>query len=213
MANTGKSYDTNTVSRFRNAIAKAVREQKILPKILVIVPDDDLIKFMLRNGISTSKPMERILCWLMSQIDRILSTHKEFLPIKSKRPKEPMIIWVAPPYNVNFHDNILRQAFCKALERCAVSHDGTHTLQLKKIWNENETTLFLREDKKYTSRGYKTYWYTVDKAIKYANTLLLKKEERKRKPMPETESDRSHHHFHNHDRFHWNREPRHDRRQ
>ena len=39
------SYDVNTISRFRNCFVGAIKDQAILPKYVVIVPDNNIIKF------------------------------------------------------------------------------------------------------------------------------------------------------------------------
>ena len=41
----GASIDKNTVSRFSNNFVGAIADQKIFPKIIVIVPDNDILKY------------------------------------------------------------------------------------------------------------------------------------------------------------------------
>ena len=46
MNKTSASLDENTISRFRNCLVGAILDQKVLPKIIVIVPDDNIIAYM-----------------------------------------------------------------------------------------------------------------------------------------------------------------------
>ena len=177
MNNIDLSYDVNTVSRFRNGLVGAIRDHKTFPKFVVIVPDNDIIKYIKGHHATSSAAMERILKWLMSQMDRLIATQREYLPLKAR--SYPTMIWIAPPSHRNFCNNELRKNFTRALEKCASYHNKTFALHLKKSWEENDSALFNADDNRLTVAGYKSYWSGVDKALKFANTLLLKKEERK----------------------------------
>ena len=77
--------------------------------------------------------------------------------------------------------------------------------------------LFSADSKKFTSTGYKTYWNAVDKSVKFADTLLAKKEymnqQKKSKEMQKSSSlsfprdkRRSSHNSERVDRFHWKKQ-------
>ena len=90
-------------------------------------------------------------------------------------------------------------------------HDNTYSLELKKIWDPNDPTLFCKIDRKYTAQGYTAYWEAVDKAVKYAETLLFKKEAKKmanKKAMLAKSSIRTSKKTlttYRDDKFHWHR--------
>ena len=90
--------------------------------------------------------------------------------------------------------------FGRALENEAEYHALTYALALKKGWDFNDTSLFNKEDKKFTSDGYISYWNAVDKTIWFCDTLLMKKEMRK-KEKQNKEKDA---HMHR-DKYHWSR--------
>ena len=48
------SMDQNIISRIRNKFAKTVSDEKILPKLVVIVPDDDLIRCIHKSRVRTN---------------------------------------------------------------------------------------------------------------------------------------------------------------
>ena len=64
-------------------------------------------------------------------------------------------------------------------------HINTYSLELKKVWDESDSSLYASKDKKLTANDYLTYWEAVDRSIKYANTLLMKKEEQKQQKKHE----------------------------
>ena len=45
MNNTDLSYNENAISRFHNNFIGAITDQKIFPKVVVIVPDNDIIRY------------------------------------------------------------------------------------------------------------------------------------------------------------------------
>ena len=66
-----QSYDINVVSRFHNGLVGAIRDHKILPNFVVIVPDNDIIKYVKHVNPEITAGSEsaylRIIKWLMMQ--------------------------------------------------------------------------------------------------------------------------------------------------
>ena len=61
MNNTLKSYENNIVSRIHNGVVAAIREQPILPKYIVMVPDDNVLSYAGKKGASSQEAFERII--------------------------------------------------------------------------------------------------------------------------------------------------------
>ena len=221
-----QSYDTNTISRIRNYLVGAKKDQKILPKFIVLVIDDNIIKYLRHKGGKevNDSPMqgyEWLLRWLMTQFERLIAVQKEYLADKCRKPHQPVFLWIEPPTHASFRstDNFHRLEFSKAMQKAVSFHADMYSLQLKKVWDPNDPTLYNSEDKKPTAQGYITYWASVDEAIKFTNTLLLKKEDDKQRKQKHHEfpntgvrsnsslharNPRDHHHIS--DRFHWHHE-------
>ena len=65
-----------------------------------------------------------------------------------------------------------------------------------------DKALFNASDNKFTTKGFTAYWEAVDKVVKFADTLLLKKEAHKKaKSSPKTGMQR----HSSRDHFHWSR--------
>ena len=133
-----QSYDLNTVGRIHNGLVGAIRDKIILPKFIVLVIDNDVIRYVRHKNLEITQgsesAYERILKWLMCQYDRLIKTQKDdYLPKKAKKnPIEPMFIWIIPPTNCNFKDNPERRLFGRALEKAVAFHEHTFALELKK---------------------------------------------------------------------------------
>ena len=182
MNNKDLSYNNNVVSRFRNNFVGAITNQKVFPKIVVIVPDNDIIKyFWYKNEEDVLAGYTRIIKWLMCQYDRMVATQKEFLPIKCKNNFQPQFVWIQPPLHdyIRMKENMLRKLFSKALNSVASLHNHTTCCELKKVWDPQDRSLYNRDERCFTSDGLIAYWQAVDKTVKYFDTLLLKKKLKK----------------------------------
>ena len=206
------SLNSNVISCIRNNFIGALSAQPTLPKFVVVVPDNDIIKYFLyKDEHDMQERYARLLKWLMCQYDRMVSSQKEYLTPKSKRANEPYFVWIKPPMHESIHSKELRlrEMFKKALDNCTSMHQNTFALQLKKMWDPSDKLLYNREERRFTANGLILYWQAVDKTVKYANTLLLKKKHQKTTPNDTPHHQR--HSFHDNDKYHW-RKPSHTHR-
>ena len=175
------SLDTNAVSRIRNLLVGAIHMQVQLPKLIVVVPDNDIIEYIDYRKYGAAEVYAKFLDWIMTQQERLIASQKEYLPLKARQLNYPQIIWIEPPLHDNFDNNTQRAIFGNILSNTAQFYDGVSVLQLKKIWDEKDTKLFVKENKRFTADGMKKYWEAVDKTVKYADTIGLQKQARLQK--------------------------------
>lgn len=145
-----QSYDKNTLSRLRNSLLRAIKEKVRLPKIIVVVMDNDLIKFIRRNTekhldtMAAAYIFEQLMKWLMAQYTRLIASQKEYLPKKVRPASGPTFVWIEPPIHDLFGDNKYHLLFGKAISRAAMYHDNNYSLQLKKVWDPADPTLYCK---------------------------------------------------------------------
>ena len=177
---------------------KAVTDDPLIPKIIVVVMDDDIIKLFHDYQEGLSKGMGRVIDNIMIGFDRTIACHKDYLDDKSKKENYPLFLWIQAPRHKSFSNNAERIKFNKCLDRMSSYHANTRSLQLKKIWDAEDSTLFVKESRRFTAKGLDAYWEAVDKTIKYCDTLLMKKmnNKKKNKGSAGIVSVKS-------DRFHW----------
>ena len=172
-----KSLDQNAVSRLRNLMIGAISDYPLLPKLIVIVPDEDILLFIIKTGdrklLHTNTVV--VLKWLMREYDRIIAAHQEKLPSKAKKAHYPFFVWITAPTHDNFDNNLDRVKFNKALQEVGNLYPNVAVLELKKIWDPQDTTLFIKESNRFTATGIQTYWEAVDRTVKYADTTVVKK--------------------------------------
>ena len=105
--------------------------------------------------------------YLLEQFHRDVVAYKEKLPTKAKREYIPHILWIAPPVHKYFYNNEQRTRFARVLESLVQKYPEMACLQLKKVWNEQEGGLYLKDQSRFTDRGLSTYWLSVDAALNF----------------------------------------------
>ena len=175
------------ISRLGNLLIQAAcpsnsNNTKILPlpKIIVVVPDDDIIKTLQDCMKKVSNALSRLVNFVMMEHSRAIASFKEFLPVKSLRNGYPNILWIQAPLHDNFNNNNMRFKFNKCLEDTAKLHANVTTLKLKKSWDEHDNELYLMDSRHFTTRGLISYWESVDHTIRYFDSILLKKQNKER---------------------------------
>ena len=150
-----------------------------LPKIIVMVMDDDLLCLFkdVQDGV-TAQPMSRILNHIMTEHECSIAVFKEFLPAKSVMDGYPHILWIQAPLHDKFANNGDRIIFNRCLEETIKLHGGVSCLALKKVWNPQNVNLFVESCNRFTNDGFHDYWEAVDHTVRFCDSILLKKLEK-----------------------------------
>ena len=176
MSNKNNSLDQNMVSRYRNLLVGILAEQIILPKLLVVVPDDDLITYVNHQTAGLTKILDRVINWLMKEYSHIIDAQKDYLPVKAKRNHLLQIVWIEAPHHDNFMDidNEMRAKFNACLRTIGKLYDNVSVLELKKIWDPTDSNLFLKDAYRFTADGMKAYWKAVDHMMQFCDSTIMK---------------------------------------
>ena len=166
------SLNTNMVCRVRNHLIQMIKEYVLLPKAIVLILDDDLIRFVEYEGNDVIVTYKKILSWLMKEVHRLILSYKDLMPNKARRYKYPAVLWIAPPMNINFFNNDLRKDFIIALDDVVATYPEMWALQLKKVWEPDNRNYYNDESNRYTATGLSTYWRAVDSTFKFWDTNL-----------------------------------------
>ena len=170
------SSNLSMLGRLKNALAAAIMENALLPKMIIVVPDDDIIKIVSSDvKCGLSRCLGRLIDNVMTSFDRSIESIKEHLESKCMREDYPYFMWIQAPLHDGFANNDERVKFNKQMERMAKFHHNTVALQLKKVWKRNDSTLYVSEARRFTTCGYAVYWEAIDKTVKFCDTILIKK--------------------------------------
>ena len=180
---TSKEYGSHIRSllgRLRNNVFLAIKKFGTLPKIMVIITEDDFVKSTKRVDISLIENMyNKMLNWLMNEIRKLIAAYNDFLPKRCKR--NPHIMWVLPTEHINHSENEAsrRSIFAKCIMHITKLHTNHRGLDLKQIWDKEDSNLYIKESARITPIGTATYWRAVDRTIKFYDFIITKNEEKK----------------------------------
>ena len=89
-------------------------------------------------------------------------------------------MWIIPVEhnNLSSKNKELREKFSKALVSTAKLHNEVICLPLKQKWSKNESSLFDRATQDLTTAGSITIWESLDRTLKYADTIVDKNPDR-----------------------------------
>ena len=83
------SNDPNILSRLRNQLVKGYRINKILPKLIVVILEDDVIQAIghkhSRAKCTATPKYKKEVNWLLREFHRSIAVMKEYLPIRAKK--------------------------------------------------------------------------------------------------------------------------------
>ena len=128
----------STISRFGNLLKAATsvsmdKKQMPLPKIVVVVPENDIINCFKGKGEQNglTKAFGMVINYVMTEYERGVSSYKEKLCFKCKKDNYPQFLWIQLPYHDNFDDNDERLKFNRSIEDMCKHHTNVSSLELK----------------------------------------------------------------------------------
>ena len=197
------SDNPSVISRVSNLMAKAMtcrfdRKLMPLPKIIILVLDDDIIKCF-DDGSNLTREYGRVISYIMTEFNRSVASYKENLPTKCTRYNYPHFLWIQPPLHQDFKNNSERQKYNTCLNDLVKFHKNMSLLELKKIWSQNDPNLFLGDCQRFTSEGLFSYWEAVDWTARYCDSVVLKKNDLRKSQKMKVQSSKSD----QKDRFRW----------
>ena len=162
----------NPLSRVYNNLVSAMKKQATLPKLMVIVLEDDIIRYANYNDFGVTALYGRVIDYLASQIRQAVDVFKHrILPKKAIRHDWPQIVWIAPTQHENYHgsQNTLRKKFGAELDNQLRAQPYMHVINLSQLWRTNDQNLVDKFSHDMTPIGYATFWQDVDLVLRFAN--------------------------------------------
>ena len=173
-----KTKAQTVLGRMRNIMVSAINSCHKLPKWIVVVFEDDIIKRYNFKRNAADHDFYKQLKWLMNEHNRLIETFKDMLPIKSKKYNWPHFIWLEPVIHESFrnteYDDLVEQ-FIIAQKEVQKLHENLIILQFRQVWNQKEPGYFRRQDfGKMSKEGHRAFWMAFDKTIKFADTKVIR---------------------------------------
>ena len=162
----------NILNKLYNNLVRAINEEIIFPKIILMVIDCDLHKRINGSTNDVHMVITETIEYLFQQIHKLIMDCKTNLPEKATRFKYPTVLWVLPPDHANFNDNTKRNMVATVLQNEALKINEMRYIRLN-LWSftSNELVTETQTGYRFTSRGLARYWSSIDNAaIKWLET-------------------------------------------
>ena len=184
-----RCFTSNPLSTMRNvpvklvnAFIKAANQNQKLPRIVVFIPDWDLLKYVkvFNNGIR--QILTDVLGWILTQVSRAIQSKKD-MPSRHKQgaitSSEPKIIWAKM---INRHTEfdkclLVRTCFNNILEQLLSDRKNHFILDVTHAMDDPS---FLSPCNRLNDEGMAKYWHEVDRLIEkfeFAKEVHSTKEE------------------------------------
>ena len=164
------------IARLRNIIIKLLNKFNTIPKIIVVVAENDIIKAInVEDSSGYSVHYGQAIEWIIDGHVDIMDKYKGYIQKNAKKGRRdwPYYMWISPSLHEQFEDYNLRRKFTKCLEKIAHGDRNIIAMRLmKQIWDQKDVNL-VNNQHRFTTEGYNTYWSAVDHAIKYMDEKII----------------------------------------
>ena len=172
-----RSNNPSTLARIRNTLTHGLNKCTILPQLVLIVLEDDVIKEINVKDDYMLRDFTRRVKWLMSEFRKTIDAAKDALQPNAKTLNQPKFIWVLPTKHKNYRNSYPRRKFSQAIETQCKLNENMIALRLVQRWDYEDSNLFLQEEQRFTSEGKAEFWRAVDKTVEFFDKKYTDKRE------------------------------------
>ena len=152
----------NILIKLKMALIRALNEQVLLPKAIVIVVDDDIMDSLHHYDAGFSYSIGILIEWLCNEFHDIIKDLKDQLPSKARKFKYPTILWATIPLHEVYGEyNNFKEKFNKCIKKTTSLFCEMGYLEI--TWNMKDLAFF--DDGRISSVGLSTYWSLIDAAF------------------------------------------------
>ena len=105
---------------------------------------------------------------------KIRAEIRDALPFKAKKYGWPYILWIEPTKHKLYSDNDKRKIFIQKLHKINNLHEESIVLALDQQDWSSTSEMFIEREKRYTIKGLRAIWSSIDKTIIDADTRVLR---------------------------------------
>ena len=140
--------------------------------MMVIIPEDDILKFLNHNDYGATELFGKIIDYLDKEIQTAITKFKAIFPRMAKKQNCPEVIWIAPSTHSCYPNNTLRRKFGCEMDVQLRGRPSTMILKFRQIWDVTDRRLV--DDKgRLTRLGLIKIWESIDRSISFANRLVF----------------------------------------
>ena len=170
-----QSHNPSVLGRYVNSLIYVWNKCTQLPHLIVVIMDDDIVRYVKASAASVQ--IREILEWLFREYHKAITSFRDFLLTKCKRPNQPHILWIALPTHKYFGQtsNSKRIKLTECMESVIKFQENMSVLKMIKIWDPEDSNLFIYDSYRFTTQGLCKYWMAIDSAIRFWNVVIFPK--------------------------------------
>ena len=158
-----QTKNRNVIRRIKNNFIEAINKNLLLPKIVIIVLEEDLLKAINHYKVGASLAIEPCVHWLMSELHELSTKYKTKLPTKARKFRYPQFLWISAVFHDGFKSgNYYREKFNTCLMQTSSKFREMHVLHLS-AWNTQDSGNM--SNFSFTPHGHMKYWSAVKNAF------------------------------------------------
>ena len=176
----------NVATHLVNLLVKSLNDYEKLPRMILVVPDWDLLKYYKFIYHNADSLIKTILKWIIHNMCRAIDAKKDFLT-KSKVGAvfegEPKVIWakmINRPGNNQFHAAVLQKGrFNRILEDLLADEKGHYLMDMNVATNDQA---FFTDDNNLNADGQQRFWAELIEQTKLLDSKRLSLKPLKKTP-------------------------------
>ena len=159
--------NSNVISRMQITMSRALNDNTYLPKVILLVPESDIINSVNYEGTGISTILGELTEWIVTEVDNLIDSKLKTLSQSAKRRFEPFIYWLSPPTHYEFTSDTKnnRNKFALCLEAIVKKFHNMRVIKLKDNWNIKDSNLVVNN--RLTTVGNANYWKAIDASLHY----------------------------------------------
>ena len=165
-------------TRIINSFIKQLNDCQNMPKIIMLVLEDDLI-----NNIKETKRdaatiiFEEYIEFIMREFNAAISHFSELLPSNAKRQGWPKKVILLPSMHRNYTQTSLqlRRALGEVMENKAKENEFM-SLKLVQVWDQHHQNYVKSDNNQITNEGLLSFWEAVDRTIRFCDKKMIRAE-------------------------------------
>ena len=133
IAGTFSSQTKSIVARLRNCMVHTYNNYQILPKWVIWIVENDIIKALKYTDFGVTESYQAVLTWLFDELKTIRNELRDALPFKAKKYEWPYFLWIEPTLHRSYGDNEIRKIFTESLKQVSAKHEESITLAPSRV--------------------------------------------------------------------------------
>ena len=169
------SHVPDAIARLRNSMIKAWKKFNTIPKMIIIIPEDDVLNAVDFNGFGIKQMFENVIEWIVEEHMKIMDYYRKSAPGKATKNKRfwPFYLWIGASIHTNYQNFSRRVKFNQSLEDVAKMHPKLAFLKPLQKWSTEDPTFYSRIDKRLSSLGLAALWTAIDNAVSYFDNKII----------------------------------------